>query len=490
MDAIPTGISGLDELLNGGAVPGRMYLARGPPGSGKTILGMHFLSRGLSADESVLFIHGEESKADIVANAAELDIELGGADFLDLGPESNFFTGERSYDLVEPQEIDDARFIDDIQETITERDPSRVCIDPITQLRYVETSRYQFRKRLVSLARFLKDRGTTVLATRTTRDGDTDEELASLSDGVVELERHDQGRRIRVPKHRGVGQMDGTHALEIRENGVEIYPSLIPESHDQRIDGDSQFSTGIDGVDDLLHGGIEAGTATFITGPTGVGKTTLATYLLAEAAREGAKPVGYLFEESLGAFTYRSGEFGVSIDACRERGLTLEAVEPLNLSPEEFARKVERQVEERGSEFVFIDGIDAYKLSLQGDEDRLGEKLHALVRYLTNLGVTVVLTDETRRITGMSRPTSTDVSYVADNILYLSYLETDGRLRRAIGTLKKRVGGFEHTLREFQISKDGLEVGDPLTGVQGVLRGTPELLDTNHFPDGNANEGR
>ncbi|GAA0645608.1 ATPase domain-containing protein [Salarchaeum japonicum] len=482
LQLVPSGVPGLDELLDGGLVPGRLYLVRGSPGTGKTLLGMEFLSAGLNDGETVLFIHGEESQADITANAAELGIDLSDAAFLDLGPESDFFTGDQSYDLVNPQDVEATQFIDDIRDAIEDLDPDRVCIDPITQLRYVESSDYQFRKRIIALARFLKDRGSTVIATRTEYENNaTDDDIASLSDGIIELQRGDAGRRIRVPKHRGIGQKDGTHGLEIRDDGIEVYPSIIPENHQREFEVEL-VSSGVDELDALLGGGIERGTSTFVSGPTGVGKTTTCTQFLREAAENGDNPIAYLFEESPETFTYRSEAFDIPVSDLRESGdLYLEPIEPLDLSPEEFARDVQRHVEERDSNVVLIDGVEGYKMSLQGNEGALGAKLHALVRYLTNLGVTVLLVDEIKEVTGVPRPTSANVSYVADNIMFLSYVEMGGELRRVMGVLKKRVGDFEHTLREFSISERGIELGEPLHGLQGVLNGSPTWVDRDEY---------
>jgi len=478
LELIASGIPGLDDLLEGGLVPGRMYLVRGSPGTGKTLLGMEFLSSGLAAGENVLFIHGEEAREDITANAAEIGIDLTDAEFLDLGPESDFFTGEQSYDLVNPQDVESNQFIDDIRDAIEDVDPDRVCIDPITQLRYVESTDYQFRKRLIALARFLKDRGTTVVATRTEyADTSTDDDIASLSDGIIELRRGENGRRISVPKHRGVGQKDSSHGLAMRAGGLEVYPSLVPENHSAQFDAE-YVTSGVGELDSLLDGGIERGTATFVSGPTGVGKTTVCTQFLERAADDGDNPIAYLFEESAETFAYRSENFDVPVTELRERGdLALEPMEPLDSSPEEFAQKVKSQVEARDSNVVLIDGVDGYKMSLRGDEQALVENLHALVRYLKNMGVTVLLVDEIDQVTGLPTPTSVNVSYVADNIIFLSYVEMGGRLRRVMGVLKKRVGDFEHTLREFTISDDGIGIGEPLHGLQGVLNGAPERVD-------------
>jgi circadian clock protein KaiC len=124
-----------------------------------------------------------------------------------------------------------------------------------------------------------------------------------------------------------------------------------------------------------------------------------------------------------------------------------------------------------------IDGTSGYKLSIRGDESTLVSELHALVRYLRNVGVTVILIEETGSVTGEFRPTKEGISYLADNILFLRYLELHGGIRKAVGVLKKRLGTFEPTLRELRITGEGLWIGEPLDGLRGVLTGTPELTD-------------
>ena len=95
---VSSGIPGLDDVLHGGFVSGRHYLIRGPPGTGKTILGFHFLTAG-SDDETPLMINIEESTADVRANASTLGFDLDGVEMLDLSPESSFFGEDQSYDV-------------------------------------------------------------------------------------------------------------------------------------------------------------------------------------------------------------------------------------------------------------------------------------------------------------------------------------------------------------------------------------------------------
>ncbi len=126
-----------------------------------------------------------------------------------------------------------------------------------------------------------------------------------------------------------------------------------------------------------------------------------------------------------------------------------------------------------------IDSLSGYQQSMCGEN--LQARVHALCRYLVNMGVTVVLVNEIFSITGtQARVTEYGLSYVADNIIMLRYIELDGELRKTIGVLKKRAGSFEKALREFDITHNGLKVGRPLQGMRGLLSGVPEVIQPQH----------
>jgi circadian clock protein KaiC len=156
--------------------------------------------------------------------------------------------------------------------------------------------------------------------------------------------------------------------------------------------------------------------------------------------------------------------------------LSVVQVEPLQHSPDEFARLVRHEVEEQGARIIMLDSTAGYRLSLRAGG--LITHLHALCKYLQNMGVAVLLVSEIEFITGEFRATEAGVSYLADNIVFLRYLEVGGELRRAIGVLKKRLSNFEKTLREIEITRYGIKVGKPLTELRGILRGTPEWAES------------
>ncbi|MFB6092226.1 MAG: ATPase domain-containing protein [Haloquadratum sp.] len=475
---VSTGVEGLDEILHGGLIPNRGYLVRGEPGTGKTVLGCHFLLAGVAAGEAGLFIALEESAADLTQNAASLGLDLDAVEFLDLSPTPEAFEENRSYDIFDASDVEQESFVEQVTATVESVAPDRVFIDPITQLRYLTPDEHAFRKQAIGLVEYLTAAGATVCFTSQHTASSPDEDLQFLSDGTIELGAEDSGRTVSVPKFRGSGVQEGTHAVEITDRGLCVYPELRPEDHEQEFLAEP-ISSGIPGFDELLHGGIERGTVTVISGPTGVGKTTLGTHFMKEAAAREERSVIYLFEESATTLRDRSRAIGIPVTEMEDHGtLRIEEMEPLHLSPQQFAARVRREVETHDTDIVMIDGISGYQVGIRGAREDVQQRLHALGRYLKNMGVTVILVDETTDLTGDFTATGTGLSYLADNIIFLRHVEHRGELRKVGGVLKKRTSGFERALREVEITEDGMVVGERLTGLRDVLSGAPSTDST------------
>jgi len=185
----------------------------------------------------------------------------------------------------------------------------------------------------------------------------------------------------------------------------------------------------------------------------------------------------FLLEESEATFRHRSEAIGLPVSEMQAAGtLAIKEVESSQQSAQEFASAVRTEVEEHGAEIVMIDGIAGYRLLVRGGNQEVLRNLHALGKYLKNMGVTGIYISEVSNITGEFSVTEQEnISYLADTIVFLRYLEHKAELRKAIGVLKKRSSDFERTLRDFEIQSDtGVQVGAPLTGLRGILRGTPD----------------
>lgn len=474
-DQISSGIEGLDEVLEGGFPAGQAYLARGGPGCGKTTLGWHFLTTNLEDGTPRLFISLGESMAQLKRNAAASGFPVDAVHVLDLSPDADFFVQNQGYDIFAPAQVEQGPLTDRIVEQVSALKPQRVFIDSMTQLRYLATDAYQFRQQVVGFLRFLLHQGATVLFTSEGSQEAPDEDLQFISDGILTLQMQEEGRYVQVSKLRGGTFRKGRHSMRLGDRGLVVFPHLVAVEDPVATAAPRLCPAGIPEIDELLSGGIETGTVTIISGPSGVGKTTLGLQFIKEAAGRGDRSVVYLFEEAVDTLLNRCEGINIPVRAMVNRGtLAIVKVDPLLYSPDEFAHQVRLEVEQAGTQLIMIDSVLGYKLSFK--EDDLIRNIHGLCQYLKGRGVTTILTNEVESITGDFKATELGVSYLADNIIFLRYLEMRGQMRRAIGVLKKRLSDFEKTLREFEISRYGIKVGRPLTQLRGILSGVPEFI--------------
>jgi len=473
---VSTGIIGLDEILSGGLIANQAYLIKGQPGSGKTTLGFHFLDAGITQGETSLFISFSEPEARLRRNASLIGININRVKFLDLSPSADFFTDDQSYDIFSAAEVEKAPITQKIIDTIDQIKPHRVFLDAITQFRFLAKDTFQFRKQIQSFLRFMVDHDITLLFTSEGSDRHPDDDLQFMSDGVIELHTTVEKRCIQVNKFRGSGFIKGHHDIKLSDRGMTVFPRLTPVSYQREFISEA-ISAGIPEIDELLHGGIERGTTTIISGPSGVGKSTFGMQFMKEAAGRGERSVIYAFEEGIDTLLTRCEAVNIPAHVMIERGtLSVISIEPLTYTPNQFVNVVREEVEQNNAKIVMIDSTSGYKLSMQGED--LVRQLHSLCQYLKNMGVTVILVNETHTVAGGEFSlTEVGISYLADNLIFLRYLELDGELRKAIGVLKKRVSDFERTLREFKITKYGIKVGEPLTKLRGILSGVPEWIN-------------
>ena len=466
LERASSGIAGLDEILCGGYLPGRSYLISGPPGTGKTTLGWHFLQTGAQAGERALFLSFGEAENELRENAERSGFSTEGIDVVDLSPSSDLFAQLQTYDIFSASEVEREPTTRLIVEAIGRIEPRRVFVDSMTSLRYLATDYHEFRRQALSFVRYLVGQGSVMLMTSETSADHPDDDLRFLADGVIELALDSRARTIRVTKLRGSDFRSGLHTLRLTAEGAVVFPRLVPERHVAAYP-DSQLSSGLPAVDALLDGGIERGTVTLVTGPTGVGKTTLGMQFVSALAQNGHRSAVYTFDERAETLLRRCESIGIHARAMVEAGtLRVTEVEALRYGPDEFANLVRTDVEEKGTQIVMIDSVAGYQVSVAGDD--LVERLHAISRYLENMGVTVLLINELQDIMSF-RVSDTGLSYLADNVIFLRYIERVGNgrseLTRAIGVLKKRLSGFETTLREFRIGPTGLDVGEPMAGL-------------------------
>lgn len=474
---VRTGVPRADDVLAGGLLPASATLVRGPPGTGKTIFGLHFLAAGVEDGQTGLYINMGEPSAYLRETADAFGLEIDDAEFLNLSPSEEQFQGDETYDLFRPEEVETPSLVDAIRNEVDAIDPDRVVVDPVTEFRYLTPDEHQFRTQILSLLDFLKAQDSTTLLTSQAAASIPDDDLQFLVDAVVDLDVRSDRRTISISKFRGSASQRGPHTFTITDEGLQVWPQLVPDRHHREFTLE-KLSSGVPELDKLLYGGLTTGTITFLSGPTGVGKTTTGLQFMKEAAGRGQRSVLYSFEESQTTMLERAESVNIPVKRMIDRGtLSIEEITPDQLTVDEFTHRIRTEVEERNAEIVMIDGMSGFERALRGMDGRADKHLIKIGRYLRNMGVAGLVTNEVHQITGELRATEQQMSHLADNIVVLRHVEYQGQLRKVVGVLKMRTSDYENWIRELEITEHGLTVGEPLTELRGILTGTPSWED-------------
>jgi circadian clock protein KaiC len=479
-DVISSGISGLDDIMVGGFPANHLFLVEGDPGTGKTTLALQFLIAGVQQGERGLYVTLSETADELRGVAASHGWSLDGIEIFELVEREDALRPDSQYTVFHPSEVELTTTTQAIFDTVERVNPARVVFDSLSELRLLARDSLKYRRQILGFKQFFVHRGTTVLLLddRTGEDGDL--QLRSLAHGVVFLEQMAfeygaERRRLRVLKMRGVRYRGGHHDYTIRTGGLEVFPRLIAAEHHTSFRRGT-VSSGVDELDNLLGGGLDRGTSSLIMGPAGSGKTVLATQYACAAADRGDHIVIYLFDERLGTFIDRAERLQMPLQHhIREGRILIRQLDPAEISPGEFAHAIVNTTQREGTEFVVIDSLNGYQNAMP-EEQLLDIRLHELLNYLAQRGVTTLLTLAQHGVFADQSRSQAEVSYLADSTLLLRFFEAFGEVRSAISVLKKRSGYHEHSIREFQITQKGVRVGEPLREFQGILTGVPSYM--------------
>ncbi|MEJ5166989.1 MAG: ATPase domain-containing protein [Thermoanaerobaculia bacterium] len=466
-----SGISGLDEVLKGGFIPNRFYLIRGKSGTGKSTLGLYFLLEGIKSKEKVLYITLEESETKIRKNAELKGIDLNGIEFLDISPTSEYFAKVQAYDIFSSVEVEREPLTKAIVEKVKSLNPKRIFLDSITQFKLLCSDTYQCRKMILSFLRFLTEANATVLFTSEISKQISDDDLIFISDGVLKLDYDGKLRTIQIEKFRGSGYSNGLHSLKISDKGIEVFPKIYYMG--RKIEYKKEIlSSGISEIDNTLGGGIEKGTINIITGPSGTGKTTLSLCFLREAALQGKKVFFYSFDEDLEFILERCKAINMDLNGVKDN-LILFKIPPSLYTIEEFFYILKNDIEKYKPEIIALDSIPSLQNSFLKSIDKI--ELSLLTKNLKNFGISLIIINETELEPGQIKLPEDEITFLADNIIFLHHIIIEGQIKKIFGLLKKRLSDFDKSLREFEITKDGIKIGSPLKNFKGFSLGIPEI---------------
>jgi len=473
---LSTGVEGLDDILEGGFPAQHMYLIEGEPGSGKTTLALQFLMEGARNGECGLYITLSETKEELEAVMASHGWVIEGFTIYEVVPPIDTLRPETQYTIFHPAEIELGETTNAMLNEFERVKPKLVIIDSLSEMRLLAREPLRFRRQILALKQYLANSHATVLLLDDKVMGH-DLQIDSIAHGVVSLEHlaveyGAERRRLLVTKLRGSHFRGGYHDFTIITGGLRVFPRLIASEHHVDFKADV-VDTGIIALDRLLGGGLDRGTSTLVLGPAGSGKSTVATQFAAAAAERGERTAAFIFDELRETFIARAVGLGTDMKKFVKKSLiTIQQIDPAELSPGEFAYAVRRAVDEDHARLVLIDSLNGY-LNAMPEERFLAVQMHELLTYLNQKGVVTLLVMAQHGFLGGPMVTPVDVSYLADNVLLLRYFEANGAIHRALSVIKKRTGHHELTIRELELKASGIHVGEPLSAFRGVLTGIP-----------------
>jgi circadian clock protein KaiC len=472
-----TGVAGLDDVLSGGLAVNRLYLVEGVPGSGKTTLALQFLLEGRRRGEPVLYVTLSETEEELRAVAASHGWSLDGIAIRELAPSEESLRPDEQYTLFHPSEVELAETIQIILDDVERLQPTRVAFDSLSELRLLAGNPLRYRRQILALKQFYAGRNCTVLLLDDMTASQHDLQVQSIAHGVIRLDQlypeyGAERRRLIVLKYRGSAFRGGYHDFVVRRGGMDVYPRLVAGEH-RTEPARQRLGSGIAALDSLLGGGIERGTSTLLVGAAGTGKSSLAAQLVAAAAAAGHGGAMFVFDESIPTLLSRCTGLGIDLAAHVASGrVTIQQVDPAELSPGALVQTIRREVEERRIATLVIDSLNGYLNAMPG-ERHLVIQLHELLMYLGQAGVATLLVGAHQGLIGSQMIAPVDASYLADSVILLRYFEDRGEIRQAISVVKKRGGAHERTIREFALEPGRLRLGEPLRQFRGVLTGVP-----------------
>ena len=474
--ALPTGISGLDHILNGGLVANRLYLVQGKPGVGKTTLALQFLLEGATRNVPGLYITLSETKEEMEGVARSHGWDLSAITLLELSAIEEVLAESKENTFFHPSELELSKTTQILLNEVEKTGARRVVVDSLSEFRLLAENALRYRRQMLRLKQYFAGKNITVLLLDDSTGDASDLHLQSIAHGVISLERMPvhfgvERRQIKIEKLRGVKFREGAHDYTIERGGIQVYPRLVAAEH-QRNFPEEPVSSGVPGFDELMGGGLDRGTSTLFVGPAGCGKSTLALQHAVSLAQRGEKSAIFIFDENRKTLLKRARAVGLGLEEQVAKEMILvQPVDPAELSPGEFAAIVRRAVEKTGVSMVIIDSLNGY-LNSMPDERFLNLQLHELLTYLSHQGIVSILTLAQHGMIGnMQSPV--DVTYLADAVVLLRFYEARGRIHKAVSVIKKRSGHHESAIRELIFGDGKVTVGKPLDKYRGILTGVP-----------------
>ena len=467
LERIATGVPGLDEILKGGFFEGAVYIVRGTPGAGKTILANQICFEHARRGKRALFV------TLLAENHARMLQHLEHMSFYDARQIPKYVYYISAFRVLEENGL--KGMMDLLRREMRAHEASILVLDGLIAVEETSTSDREFRKFIHELQAHAAAAGCCTLLLTNGRRGEYHPEH-TMVDGLITLEDMPYGKRrqreLEVRKFRGSASLRGRHPFQITDAGLLVHPR--PESRFLRNESSAnleKISTGVDQLDEMTHGGLTNSSSTLLLGASGSGKTTLGTAFLQRSSK--AEPGLYFgFYECPERLVANAAAVNIDLQSRVDAG-HLEIVwrPTVERILDSLGNELVEQVRRRKVRRLFIDGWGGFAAAAESEE-RLSPFFAAITNELRSLGVTSVCAMETENLIGpeLNLPIE-GISAITENMILLRYSEYQGELRRMMSIMKVRGSGFDHKLRQFDIGPKGLHFTDGFESAEGLLTG-------------------
>jgi len=476
---LPTGVRGLDEIAGGGIPEFSFNMIAGMPGCGKTTLAHQFVFANATPKKPALYftVLGEPALKMLRYQQQytffdESKLASKAIRFINLS------------DVVLEKDLN--AVLEEIMKQVTALNPSIVVVDSfrtVVRKAYSGATEVEMQSFIHRLSQFLTSwQATTFLVGEYVEEEIRDNPLFTFVDGIFWLsqvpERNSVVRKLQIMKLRGQGSVPGLHTIRISDAGLQAFSRTLGLIGNKRKPARRRrLSLGIPDLDTMLGGGIVEGDSLLVAGPSGTGKSALATQFIAEGLRHGEPAIMAIFEERPGGYTERANSFGLNLRTPQEKGnLEILYLRPLDLSVDETMQEILDAIKRVGAKRLVIDSLVGFEMALApGFRADFRESLYRMIGALTGAGITILSTVEVEDSFTELQFSHYAISFLTDDIIRLRYVEIDGQLRKVLVVVKMRGGNHSKDIREYVITGKGLVVIHPRrTDYHGLITGIPQ----------------
>lgn len=467
---LPTGVAGLDRILQGGFFEGGLYMITGPPGAGKTILGNQICFHTIASGGRALFMTVlTESHSRMLAHLSTLS-------FFDPAPIGRTLHYLSGYSVLLAEGL--TGLLKLLRQVIRDQAATVLVLDGLTNAEMIAGAPLEFKHFLHDLHAFTEVSGCTTFLLA--HDGELLQRPEhTMVDGVIALSSRRISvrsiREIEVWKLRGSAFVEGRHFCTISQAGITVYPRTEVVLDGSAYDVSSERprrAFGVMQLDAMLQGGMLTGTATAVVGPAGSGKTLLGLHFLTAGAQAGEPGLYFGLYEPPPDLIAKADKVGLELSRWAESGQIVLRWQPvIENSLDVVVAQLLDAIETQGIQRVFIDGLQGLQ-TLTAYPERLNRFLTALTNELRIRQVTTLYTVEIRDLLSPTIVVPIDgLSALADNLVLLRQVELRSQLYRLLSILKVRASAYDTAIREFEITDQGIDVATTFESADAILTG-------------------